>query len=74
MNWIALNIPLAVVLVGFAAGLPLWVTLKHPETDQPAVLDPSVLRVGSVVVGGRPAADATSSAASPGAESRLVYV
>ena len=47
MNWIALNIPLAVVMVGFAAGLPLWVMLKHPETDRPVALDPSVLRAAT---------------------------
>ena len=44
MSWIALNIPLAVLMVGFAAGLPVWVILRHPEIDRPVALDPEVLR------------------------------
>lgn len=34
MAWILLNIPLAVVMLALAAGLPLWVTLRHPEEDR----------------------------------------
>ena len=74
MNWIALNIPLAVVMFGFATGLPLWVMLKHPETDRPVALDLSVLRVAGADAEGRLAADATSSVAPASTESRMVYV
>lgn len=31
MSWIWLNIPLALVMVAFTVGLPLWVIVKHPE-------------------------------------------
>jgi hypothetical protein len=31
MNWFWLNIPLGVVMTLIAAGLPMWVLLKHPE-------------------------------------------
>ena len=31
MSWIWLNIPLAVVMVAFTVGLPLWLIVKHPE-------------------------------------------
>ena len=31
MSWILLNIPVAVVMVAFTVGLPLWVIVKHPE-------------------------------------------
>ena len=68
-----MNIPLAVVMVGFAAGLPLWVMLKHPETDRPVALDPSVLRLASAGVDGRQAGDATSYAAPESTDGRLVY-
>jgi len=33
MNWILLNIPLGVVMVAIAAGLPAWVIWKFPEGD-----------------------------------------
>jgi hypothetical protein len=33
MNWILLNIPLGVVMVAIAAGLPAWVMWKFPEGD-----------------------------------------
>jgi flagellar basal body-associated protein FliL len=33
MNWILLNIPLGVVMVALAAGLPAWVLWKFPEGD-----------------------------------------
>jgi hypothetical protein len=46
MNWILLNVPLAVLMVGFAAGLPLWVMLKHAEENYPVALDSAVLRPG----------------------------
>jgi hypothetical protein len=73
MNWIALNVPLAVAMLGFAAGLPLWVMFKHPETDRPVALDLSVLRVASAGAEGA-AADATSPFAPAGTDSRVVYV
>lgn len=38
MNWILLNIPLGVAVVAFTVGLPLWVTLKHPEGDHDTAL------------------------------------
>jgi hypothetical protein len=31
MTWIWLNMPLAVLMVAFTVGLPLWVIIKHPE-------------------------------------------
>ena len=68
-----MNIPLALVMVAFAAGLPLWVMLKHPETDRPVALDPSVLRIAAAGVESGQAADATSSVAPASTESRLVY-
>ena len=71
MNWIALNIPLAVVMVGFAAGLPLWVMLKHPETDRPVALDTSVLRAATTT-GAATSGPATADAATS-AEGRLVF-
>ena len=74
MNWIALNIPLGVVMFGFAAGLPLWVMLKRPDTDRPLAQDPSVLRVVATGVEGRVAADATSSVAPVSTESRMADV
>ncbi len=73
MNWIALNIPLAAIMFGFAAGLPLWVMLKHPETDRPVALDPSLLRVAGAGVEGRLAADGMSSVGPATTESRIVY-
>ena len=33
MNWILLNIPLGVVMVAIAAGLPAWVIWRFPEGD-----------------------------------------
>jgi hypothetical protein len=44
MTWIWLNMPLAVLMVAFTVGLPLWVIIKHPEgsaTDAPAAQVPS---------------------------------
>lgn len=74
MNWIALNIPLAVVMFGLVTGLPLWVLRKYPETDRPVALDRSVLRVGSADAEWRPVADSTSSVAPARTESRNVDV
>ena len=74
MNWIALNIPLAVVMFSFAVGLPLWIMLKHPDTDRPVAPDPSVLQVVATGVEGRVAADATSSVEPVSAESRMAHV
>jgi hypothetical protein len=30
MNWFLLNMPLAAVFFGAWAGIPLWLTFKHP--------------------------------------------
>jgi hypothetical protein len=32
MNWLLLNVPLAAAFVGAWVGIPLWMTLKHPDT------------------------------------------
>jgi len=39
-----LNVPLSVLMVGFAAGLPLWAMLSSREDDTQARIDPAVLR------------------------------
>jgi hypothetical protein len=36
MSWIWINFPLAILLLAFAVGLPLWVTLKFPEDGSSA--------------------------------------
>ena len=74
MNWIALNIPLAVVMFGFTVGLPLWIMLKHPDTDRPVAQDPSVLQVAATGVEGRVAADATSPVEPVSDERRMAHV
>jgi hypothetical protein len=44
MSWIMLNIPLSVLIVGFAAGLPLWAMLSSREENTHVLIDPAVLR------------------------------
>jgi hypothetical protein len=44
MSWILLNVPLALVMLAFAVGLPMWVMLKHPEENAPVAFDADVLR------------------------------
>ena len=52
MSWIWLNIPLAVVMVAFTVGLPLWLIVKHPEggasVDSPAQVSPRERKSGSI--------------------------
>ena len=74
MNWIALNIPLGVVMFGFAVGLPLWIMLKYPDTERPVAQDSSVLQVVATGVEGRVTADAASSVEPVSAESRMAHV
>jgi hypothetical protein len=31
MNWFLLNMPLAAVFFGAWVGIPLWITVKHPD-------------------------------------------
>ncbi len=50
MNWIMLNIPLAALMVGLVAGLPLWVILTQSEEDRPVAIDPAVLRPATVAI------------------------
>ena len=33
MTWLLLNIPLAVLFFALWAGIPLWLVLKHPDTN-----------------------------------------
>jgi hypothetical protein len=74
MNWIALNIPLGVVFFGFAVGLPLCITLKHPEADRSVALDPSVPGVVATGVERRAGVYTTSSVALASTESRMADV
>lgn len=39
-----LNIPLSVLMVGFATGLPLWAMLSSREENTHVLIDPAVLR------------------------------
>ncbi|HZV26936.1 MAG TPA: hypothetical protein VFG00_11675 [Acidothermaceae bacterium] len=43
MNWILMNIPLGIVMVAFAAGLPAWVMWKFPDEDSKSVLTAAAL-------------------------------
>jgi len=31
MNWFLLNVPLAAAFIGAWVGIPLWMTVKHPD-------------------------------------------
>jgi hypothetical protein len=44
MSWILLNVPLALVMLAFTVGLPMWVMAKHPEENAPVAIDAAVLR------------------------------
>jgi hypothetical protein len=44
MAWILLNVPLAVLMLAFTVGLPLWVMFKHPEENRPVPVSREVLR------------------------------
>jgi len=66
MSWIWLNIPLAVVMIAFTVGLPLWVIVKHPEggasVDSPAQVSPRERNSVSIPDGGLAAQGARNSA------------
>ena len=36
MNWFWLNMPLAALIVAAVAGIPLWMVIKHPDTEPDA--------------------------------------
>jgi hypothetical protein len=42
MNWFWMNVPLMVVFFAAITGIPLWLSLRHPDTG-PAALAESVL-------------------------------
>lgn len=44
MSWILLNVPLALVMLAFTVGLPMWVLMTHSEENKPVAIDPAVLR------------------------------
>ena len=41
MNWIWLNIPLALLITALMVGVPLWVTLRLPEAGEQRATVPS---------------------------------
>ena len=55
MSWIWLNFPLAVVMVAFTVGLPLWLIVKHPDgessSDSPAQVSPRERDSGAILDG-----------------------
>jgi hypothetical protein len=49
MNWFWMNIPLMVVFFAAWTGIPLWLSLRHPDTGPPP-LAPSTLAEEVVTV------------------------
>jgi len=42
MTWLLMNIPLMVLFFALWAGIPVWLVLKHPDTEPVRAAAPAV--------------------------------
>ncbi len=42
MTWLLMNVPLMILFFALCAGIPMWLVLRHPDTEPTLAAAPAV--------------------------------